>query len=213
MGLNFKVRNIAASISLATLSGMVYADDTVVNLALPTAASFYTRNLLSLNSRSFNSPPYLLAANEADAVQGQAGATSAITTPATPAVEFKPPLFTTSKAHEYLGLGTLALFGLTMITPPDTEKNTTPKTTGVHQSLGRATAAMATATVATGILFHWDDFHFADGFADPDNLHAMLGTAGALAMLYAVSVAPGHNHSGAGIAGGATMVLAIKLNW
>jgi hypothetical protein len=203
-----KFRNIAASICLATLSGMVYADDTVANLALPTAASFYTRNLLSFNSRSFNSPAYLLAANEADAVQGQAGVI-----PVTPAAEFKPPLFTTSKAHQYLGLGTLALFGLTAITPPNSEKNTKPQTSGIHQSLGRATAAMAAATVATGLLFHWDDFHFEDGFIDPDNLHAMLGTAGALAMLYAVSVAPGHGHSSAGIAGGVAMAVAIKLTW
>ncbi len=106
MKFRFKVRNIAASICLATISGMVYADDTVVNPALPTAASFYTSNLLSLNSRSFNSPAYLLAANEADAVQGQAGVT-----PVPPAAEFRPPLMSGRKAHQYLGLGTLALFG------------------------------------------------------------------------------------------------------
>lgn len=203
-----KFRNIAASICLATLSGMVYADDTVVNLALPTAASFYSNNFQSLKSRSFNSSPYLLAENEGDAVQGEAGVI-----PATPAAEFEPPLFTTSKAHQYLGLGTLALFGLTAITPPDSEGNSKSQTSGIHQSLGRATAAMAAATVATGLLFHWDDFHFEDGFTDPDNLHAMLGTAGALAMLYAVSVAPGGGHSGVGIAGGVAMGVAIKLTW
>ncbi len=72
---------------------------------------------------------------------------------------------------------------------------------------------MAAATVATGLLFHWDDFHFEDGFTDPDNLHVMLAGAGAVAMLYAVSVAPAHNHSSAGIAGGAAMVVAVKLTW
>ena len=213
MKFRFKVRNIAASICLATLSGMVYADDSVVNLALPTAASFYTRNLLSLNSRSFdsqssNSSAYLLAANEADTVRDQAGIT-----PATPAVEFRPPLMSGRKAHQYLGLGTLALLGLTAITAPDSERNTKPQTSGTHQSLGRATAAMAAATVATGLLFHWDDFHFEDGFTDPDNLHVMLAGAGALVMLYAVSVAPGHGHSSAGLAGGAAMVVAVKLTW
>ncbi len=206
--MSFKVRNIFVCICLMALSGMAYADDTVVNLALPTAASFYTNNFQLLKSQS-----YLLAANEADAVQGQAGATSAITAPVTPAAEFKPPLFTTSKAHQYLGLGTLALLGLTVMTTPDTERNTKPQTSGTHQSLGRATAAMAAATVATGLLFHWDDINFEDGFTDPDILHAMLGTAGALAMLYAVSVAPGHGHSSAGIAGGVAMGVAIKLNW
>ena len=113
MKLNFKVRNIAAGICLATLPGMVYADDTVVNLALPTAASFYTNNFQSLKSRSFNFPAYLLAANEADAVQGQAGVT-----PVTPAAEFQPPLMSGRKAHQYLGLGTVVLAGLTALAAP-----------------------------------------------------------------------------------------------
>src|SRR5450759_4589101 len=113
MKLNFQVRNIAASISLAALSGMVYADDTVVNLALPTAASFYTNNFQSLKSRSFNSPAYLLAANEGDVVQGQASVT-----PITPAAEFQPPWMSGRKAHQYLGLGTVVFAGLTALTAP-----------------------------------------------------------------------------------------------
>ncbi|MGA7749804.1 MAG: hypothetical protein WCA63_06615 [Gallionella sp.] len=207
---------MAVSICLAALSGMVHADDTAVNLELPTAASFYTNNFQSLKSQSFNSQSfdsrsinsgaYLLAANEADAVQGQAEAT--------PAAEFKPPLMSGRKAHQYLGLGTLALFGLTVLTAPGGEKhNPNPPTTGTHQSLGRATAAMAAATVMTGLIYHWDDIHWEDPFTDPDKMHARLAAAGALLMLYAVSVAPAHNHSGAGIAGGAAMIVAVKLTW
>jgi hypothetical protein len=215
-----KFRNIAASICLATLSGMVYADDTVANLALPTAASFYTRNLLSFNSRSFNSPAYLLAANEADAVQGQAGVS-----PVTPAAEFQPPLMSGRKAHQYLGLGTVVLAGLTALTAPSQgcEQNCPPQppprqTSGTtHTRLARATAAMAVATVMTGLLYHWDDFHLEDGWTDPDNLHVMLAGAGALLMLYAVdksakSAVP-TSHAATAELGAAAMVVAIKLTW
>ena len=181
-----RFRNIVATICLTTFSGMVLADDTGLNLALS----------------------YELATNEADAVQGHAEVT-----PVIPAVEFQPQLLSSRKAHQYMGLGTLALFGLTAIAAPNSERNTKPQTSGIHQTLGRTTAAMAAATVATGLLFHWDDIHLKDGFTDPDNLHAMLGAAGALAMLYAVSVAPGHGHPGAGIAGGAAMAVAVKLTW
>jgi peptidoglycan/LPS O-acetylase OafA/YrhL len=207
MELSLTARNIAVSICLTTLSGMVYADDTVVNLDLPTAASFYTRNIPTLNAQSYT-PAYLLAATDGDAVLGQANVTPH------PAEEFKPPWMSGRKAHQYLGLGTLALFGLTALTAPDNERNNpNPPTTGTHQSLGRATAAMAAATMMTGLIYHWNDIHWEDPFTDPDKMHARLAATGALLMIYAVSVAPAHNHSGAGIAGGAAMVVAVKLTW
>jgi hypothetical protein len=214
MELSFKVRNIVASICLATLSGMVYADDTAVNLALPTAASFYTRNL--------NSQSYLLAANEGDAVQGQAGVT-----PVTPAAKFEPPWMSGRKAHQYLGLGTVVLAGLTAMAAPSQgcDQNCPPasqqpprQTSGTtHTRLARATAAMAVATVMTGLLYHWDDFHLEDGWKDPDNQHVMLAGAGALLMLYAVeksahSTVP-TSHAGIAELGAAAMVVAIKLTW
>src|SRR5450756_1201572 len=205
-----KFRNIAAGICLATLSGMVYADDTVMNLALPTAASFYTRNLLSsnlrsFNSQSFNSSAYLLAANEADAVQGMSG----------------------RKAHQYLGLGTVVLAGLTAMTAPSGEgcDNCPPasqppprQTSGTtHTRLARATAAMAVATVMTGLLYHWDDFHLEDGWKDPDNQHVMLAGTGALLMLYAVNKSAKSavpvSHAGTAELGAVAMVVAIKLTW
>ena len=86
MGLNFNVVNITAGIFMVALSGMVHADNTATNLELPTAASFYTHNLQSSKSGSFNPPAYLLAANEGDAVKEQAGVT-----PVTPAAKFEPP--------------------------------------------------------------------------------------------------------------------------
>lgn len=220
MELNFKVRNIAAGICLATLSGMVYAGDTVANLALPTAASFYTNNFESLKSRSFNSPAYLLAANEADAIQGPA-----VVTPVTPAAEFQPPWMSGRKAHQYLGLGTVVFAGLTALAAPgeacehNCPSQPPPRQTSgtAHTRLARTTAALAVATVLTGLLYHWDDFHLEDGWADPDNLHVMLAGTGALLMLYAVeksahSTVP-TSHAGIAELGAASMLVAIKLTW
>lgn len=217
MELNFKVRNIAAGICLATLSGMVYAGDAVANLALPTAASFYTNNFQSLKSRSFNSPAYLLAANEADAIQGPA-----VVTPVTPAAEFQPPWMSGRKAHQYLGLGTVVFAGLTALAAPGEAEGVSqqqPRQTSgtTHTRLARTTAALAVATVITGLLYHWDDFHLEDGWTDPDNLHVMLAGTGALLMLYAVeksahSTVP-TSHAGIAELGAASMLVAIKLTW
>src|SRR5665811_2587290 len=229
---SFKVVNIAAGICLATLSGMVYADDTAVNPALPTAASFYTNNFQSLksrsldaqsvNSQSFNSSSYLLATNEDDALLGQEGMTTV-----TPATDFKPPLMSGRKAHQYLGLGTVALAGLTMLAAPGEgcDHNCPPasqqpprQTSGTtHTRLARATAAMAIATVMTGLIYHWDDIHWEDAFTDPDKMHARLAAAGALLMLYAVeksahSTVP-TSHAGVAELGAAAMVVAIKMTW
>jgi len=194
---------------LASLSGAVYADVAVQGTVLPSATAMYTQN----------SKSYMLALNESDVVIGQANATAATATtdPSAQSAEFEPPLLSGSNAHKYMGLATLALVGLTAITAPEEEEGVTvstkSRTQGTHQSLGRLTAAMAAATVTSGLLAHWDDFHLEDGLTDPDNLHVMLGTLGALAMLNAVSKAPGNGHPGTGIAGGAMMAVAIKLTW
>jgi hypothetical protein len=225
---------IAASICMGALSGMVYAADTAGDIELPTAASFYTRNFQSLepqafksqtfNSRSFNSAAYLLAANEADIVQGRAGAASAFTAPLTPAAEFKPPLISGRKIHQYLGLGTVMLAGLTVMAAPDQGSDQSapsqqPRQTSgtTHTRLARATAAMAAATVMAGLVVHWNDIHWEDPFTDPDKMHARLGAAGALLMIYAVnksahSTVP-TSHAGIAELGAVAMVVAIKLTW
>jgi peptidoglycan/LPS O-acetylase OafA/YrhL len=226
MKCRFKFRNIVASICLATLSGMVYADNTAVNLALPTAASFYTHNfpsdlpsdLWTLKSGAVNSPTYLLAANEAESEQ--AGVTSV-----TPATEFQPPWVSGRKVHQYLGLSTVVLAGLTMATAPggDCENcqatSQQPRQTSgtTHTRLARATAAMAVATVMAGLLFHWNDIYWEDSFTDPDKLHARLAAAGALLMLYAVNKSEKStvpvSHAAMAELGAAAMVVAIKLTW
>lgn len=221
--------NIAAGICLAAVSNTVFAQS-AGGVEWPTAASFYTRNSSSINSplvtrQSFNSPSfqpaaYLLAANEANTMQTDAGATNS-------APEFKPPWLSGRKAHQYLGLGTVIFAGLTALAaPPSNECENCPPSTQqpprqtsgtTHTRLARATAAMAVATVLSGLWYHWDDFHLEDGFADPDNQHVMLAGTGSLLMLYAInksakSAVP-TSHAGIAELGAATMLVAIKLTW
>lgn len=219
----------AAGLFLTALSGLAHADDTNANPALPTgAASFYSGDSLYLDRQTFGARPanprgYLIAANDAEPAQGQVGASAV-----EPAEEFHSSWLTGRKAHQYLGLGTIALAGLTALAAPDgegCEQNCPPvtqqaprQTSGTtHTRLARATGAMAIATLATGLLYHWDDFHFSDGFADPDNQHVMLGTTGALLMLYAIdksmhSSVP-TSHAGIAELGALAMVVAVKLTW
>lgn len=212
MGSNINVVKIAAVIVFAVLSGMARADDISAYPELPTAASFYTNNFQSIRSQR-----YLLAENQDVAIPERADMASV--------AEFKPPLLSGRKAHMYLGLGTVALAGLTMLAAPDNEceqncaSQQQPRQTSgtTHTRLARATAAMAVATVVTGLIYHWGDFHLDDGFADPDNQHVMLAGTGALLMLYAVhksstSSVP-TSHAGIAELGAVSMLAAIKLTW
>ncbi len=219
--------HVAAGVLLAVLSGLAYADETTANFQLPTAAAnFYTANDPLLkdrpsDARRANPKGYLIAANDGAAAQGQAGDTFV-----DPAEQFQPAWLTGRKAHEYLGLGTVVLAGLTALAAPSScEENCLPasqqpprQTSGTaHTRLARATGAMAIATVITGLLYHWDDFHLGDGFADPDNQHVALAGTGALLMLYAIdksmhSSVP-TSHAGYAELGAVAMVVAIKLTW
>ena len=215
-----KFGNVVAGICLAVFSGMVYADNTFGNNELPTAASFYTDNYQLLKSPSAKSAPFLLAANEGNAVQGQAGVM-----PATPAAEFSPPWLTGRKAHQYLGLGTVLFAGLTALAAPgeacehNCPAQPAPRQTSgtTHTRLARTTGVLAIATVITGLLYHWDDFHLEDGFSDPDNQHVMLAGTGALMMLYAINKSAKSSvptsHAGIAELGAASMLVAIKLTW
>jgi hypothetical protein len=214
MGWSCKVVNIAAGICLAAISEMVHADDAAMNIELPTAASFYAHDFQSSGSTSFNPQPYLLAANESGVLKGQAAAA--------PVAEFKPPLISGRKVHQYLGLSTVAFAGLTMLAAPDEEEGasqTQPRQTSgtTHTRLARTTAALAVATVITGLIYHWNDIHWEDPFTDPDKMHARLAAAGALMMLYAVEKSAHSSvptsHAGIAELGAATMLVAIKLTW
>lgn len=199
-------RNIVAGIGLMSLSYVAHASD----VSLPTISSSYTDNTKS----------YMLALNDADATTQQA-----VAVPMGKPAEFKPPFFTSSNAHQYLGLGTIVLVGLAAITNPGEgcEDNCVapqpPRQTSgtAHTRFARAAAGMAVATVASGLITHWDDFHLEDGFTDPDNMHAMLGAAGAALMTYAVIKSAKSttetSHAGMAELGGLAMAVAIKLTW
>jgi hypothetical protein len=135
------------------------------------------------------------------------------------------PWLTGRNAHQVLGLGTLALVGLTGLTAPhggceqNCGANTAPRQTSgtPHTRFARAASVFAAATVTSGLLVHWNDFHLEDGFSDPDNQHVMLGMGGALAMLYAVnksmhSAVP-TQHAGTAALGGVAMAISVKLTW
>jgi hypothetical protein len=214
-GIKLSVKfNIIVSCILASLASTAHAEEHFLNLELPAAATSY-----SDYSRFISPRPYLLALNGDAVAKDQAKVSAA------PAAEFKPPLFTGSKVHQYLGIGTVLAVGLTALSAPDDEcesncaASSQPRQTSgtTHTTMARTAAVLAAATVATGLLYHWDDFHLEDGLSDPDNQHVMLATAGALLMLFAVNKSANSSvptsHAGAGIAGGVAMAVAIKLTW
>jgi hypothetical protein len=201
---NVKLKNMLAIAGLLAISGMAHASDTVQDIEIPSSTRAYTNG----------SKSYMLVINDSSADKKPSATVSSLTQPE----KFEPPFFSGSNAHKYLGLGTLALVVATAIAPKPggdatTQAGRDEQDSSVHAKLGEAAAVMAAATVTTGLIYHWDDFHLEDGFSDPDNLHALLGSVGALALLYAVSQAPATEHAGVGAAGGVAMGFAIKLTW
>ena len=217
MGLNIKVAGIASGIFMAVLTGRACADDAAMAFDSTAATGIYIQDHRFWRSDTFEQPVFLFAANEGDAVKQQQDVI--------PPAEFTPPPITGRKIHQYLGLGAVALAGLTMLAAPDNEceqsctSQSEPRQTSgtTHTRLARATAAMAVATVITGLVYHWNDFHLEDGFADPDNQHVMLAGAGTLLMLYAVNKSATSSvptsHAGIAELGAVTMLFAIKLTW
>ncbi|MGC2047967.1 MAG: hypothetical protein WA635_05075 [Gallionella sp.] len=209
-----KLNIFTAGICIAALASTAHAEEPAPNPGSPAAASSYNNY-----SRFITPRPYLLALNEDAVAKDQAEVSAAS------AAEFKPPLFTGSKVHQYLGLGTVLAVGLTALSAPDDECESNcavgsqPRQTSgtTHTTLARTSAVLAAATLATGLLYHWDDFHLEDGFSDPDNQHVMLATAGALLMLFAVNKSANSSvptsHAGYAELGGVAMAVAIKLTW
>ena len=197
-----KLRCMAAGFIFAALSGAVCAQDGELNLSLP-PSSRQAKDLQSF---------MLVSSNEV------AATAKTNIAPANLNSDFKAPWISGNKAHEYLGLATILSVVATSLTAPEgchsDCSNQQSQTSGTHQSLGRATRALALTTVATGLLFHRDDMHlFEDGLGDPDTEHWLLGGAGALILANAVSKAPARSHSGQAELGAAMMLVAIKLTW
>jgi hypothetical protein len=199
----------AAVLCLAAQSGTAFAQDAAFDL--PLTSSAYVKDYESFK---------LAAADETSVVKNSTSAAPAVRT--TP---FEPPLITGGKVHQYLGLGTIILAGLTAATAPGegcennctAQANQPRQTNGTHAHLARATVAMAEAAIITGLITHWDDFHLADGITDPDNLHILLGVTGAGLMAWAVnrskSSAVPISHAGIAELGALSMVAAIKITW
>lgn len=200
-------RRWSTGIVLLAIAGVAQAQD--IDLNLP--AQTYVQNAGS----------FMLAANETDVLVKKEAAT--VTT--APKEPYEPPLLSGSNTHLALGLATIVAAGLTGMTAPEEgcENNcgTTPvarNVNGTHAKLAYATVALATATIASGLITHWDDFHLEDGITDPDNLHVLLGVTGATMMAVATAnsakIKTGQaSHAGLAMAGAAGMVVAIKLTW
>jgi hypothetical protein len=113
------------------------------------------------------------------------------------------PWYERNNLHKYLGLGAIALTGLSIVSPKAEN--------GPHEYFARGAAALGVAAVATGVFAHWDDIDAS--WRNPDTQHAVLGALGALAMLAAVAQGGKAGHAGLGALGTVGMVVAIKLTW
>ncbi len=202
-------------IFLALAAGMAQAGEPVQEVGVSKDAAIFR----SANEASY---PFLLAQNDVAAPSAAPAAGAVAATPA----EFKEPVFTLNKTHKFLGVSTIVAAAATMFTAPGEacETNCPPPSqqpprnrTGTHAKLARATVALATATIITGIIAHWDDIHLANGISDPDNLHALLGITGAFLMEKAVNKSAGSAvpvaHAGEAELGALLMVAGIKMVW
>lgn len=197
-----KVGRLAAVIFLAALANTASAADNTLDLSLP-GGSYYRQDMKS----------FMLAQNETGVINEKSEAAAEA-----PAKQFEPKMFSGSKIHQYLGVGTAVLAGLAFATHLHPVGDVPRDVNGTHGELGKAAAAMALATVASGLIVHWDDFSLEDGWKDPDNQHVFLGISGAALMAYAVNksmnVSTGQvSHGGMAELGALGMVVAIKLTW
>ncbi|MBK9160560.1 MAG: hypothetical protein IPM27_03165 [Nitrosomonadales bacterium] len=197
----------AAVFCVVVWSGAVSAQDGMLDP--PLSSGEYNRNL----------EPFKLAENDSVVLVRKQPPAPEANLPA-----FEPSAFSGSKVHQYLGIATAVAAAATFLTHfhPCEGPNCGPQpprsTHGQHANLGKATAALALATVASGLLTHWDDFHKEDGLSDPDNLHVLLGVTGAALMAYAInksanSTTTPTSHAAMAELGALNMILAIKLTW
>ncbi len=167
---------------------------------------------------ALHAQPLLLAASEQVAAPEQAVAP---VQPAQPS--FEPPLVSGSNIHLVLGLSTIAAAAATAATAPEGCEHNCPnpppprETNGTHAKLAKTTIALAAATIASGLVTHWDDFALADGLTDPDNLHVLFGITGAALMAYAVNKSANStsqvSHAGIAELGALGMLVGIKMTW
>ena len=167
---------------------------------------------LPQEERAINYDPFMLQPSQQDEIQLSAANTSAsgnmaMTTEKEP--EFEEDWLTANKIHKYLGIGSLTFAILAAISPKPPKDNLDD---GNHKEFAEAAAFLGGAAVATGLVFHYDDI-FNDGISDPDNLHALYATIGALGYALAVNQAPEAEHAGYGMIGALSMIIGIKYTW
>jgi len=208
MQVNHRFRTLLAGVLLAS-AGLATAQEAPLDLTTPAQA--YAQRAM----------PLMLAANDSVATAGKSPAVAA------PAAQpaFEESWLTGSKAHMVLGLATIATAVAAAAAAPDgyeCEVGPCPpppprETNGTHAKLAKASVALAAATIASGLITHWDDFSFEDGLTDPDNLHVLLGVSGAALMAYAVNKSAKSSvpvsHAGMAELGALGMAVAIKLTW
>jgi len=120
--------------------------------------------------------------------------------------KYKERFFTLNNSHKYLGLGSLGLATLAILSPKQDGNS-------AHHQFATGAAILGVSAVATGFAFHLNDIDLSKGFKDPDNLHMALGVLGALGYVLAVNGAPDSMHATYGTVGIASMLFAIKLTW
>lgn len=203
-------------IFLALVAGLAHASEPVLEVGVSKDDPIF-------QSAGQPSTAYLLAQADTGVTAGSAPAAAPGGNPQ-PEQPFEEPIFTLNKTHKFLGISTIAAAALTMLTAPGEgcETNCTAQQaprnrTGTHAKMARATVALATATIITGIMAHWDDIHLDNGITDPDNLHALLGITGAILMEKAVNKSAGSpvpvSHAAQAELGALLMVVGIKMVW
>jgi hypothetical protein len=183
-----------------TLSGLLLAASVVMSSAQAAEPAPRVNYLATPSTFSMNG----LQLAQASTSEGGMGVTAK---PGTGEEEvFDEPLFTSNKMHKWLGISSLGLAALAGIWPTKEED-------GPHEYLAQGAAFLGGAAVASGLVIHWDDIEFSNGWSDPDNLHALLTTLGFLGYALAVSQAPDGGHAGAGGLGFVSMAIGIKMTW
>jgi len=114
-------------------------------------------------------------------------------------------MFTASKIHKYLGIGSVAAALLTLISPKEEG--------GPHEYLAKTSAVLGLGAVVTGFTAHYDDLSWSGGFKDPDNLHALFAGIGALGITAAAATGPDDPHVAYGLVGLTGMLIGVKLQW
>lgn len=115
-----------------------------------------------------------------------------------------------SKGHKFLGYATVTL-GAAAILVKKFEGDAPGQASAAHRLLGESAALAAGATVAAGLVAHFDKLSFSGDPWTWHNLHALTAVAGASVLGSAALVGGTDIHSKLGILGTALMALAIVL--